>query len=517
LNDSPSASATAEPTIGPVSSNPQAASACERAERSFRNASTTIAYRDFDQANKLDPSLPLAQLRVALIDFQDAPSYAREHLQKALQLRERLSGPDRALLDGAEAWMVRDDPSDAIRKLQQGVEQYPRDALLRVYLAALQAKAGALQGALKTVDEAIAIEPALAMAWVRKGKLHLLLGELEAAAAAYDQCLKIAPTATDCLEERMGLRSRAGQCEQALQDAQSVVNADPKSDSGYYLKASLLAGMERPRETVFEVLKQRWDRIEDASDRKQTELTDRISYEQMQGKFADSLRLVAAWKESVAKAPDLIDHAGPATSLCELNLEMGRANAAAGAAADFLQKMDAYSPVQRNQDVSLIFVESLYRAGKLSRKQFDVRRSTWFKNPQLLWLHGYAMTARTAEEAREALSALRSPADIPSWHARSIATDLAVGKVYALAGRSSEALKYLKAAAGACDVLSDPMAHTQAHWYLGMALADTGDSAGACSAWQVVIRRWGDAPSQSVTAAQARKSAKAAGCKQEPL
>jgi eukaryotic-like serine/threonine-protein kinase len=504
-----SASASSQAAT-PISSNPEATLAWQRGERAFRGASTTIAHRELDQALKLDPAMAPALLRLALMDYTATPSHARELLQRASQNKERLGAADRALLDAAETWMVRNDRDGWIEGLSRAVGQFPRDGLLQTYLAVARAQKGDLQGALQAVDAAIAAEPGLGLAWLRRGRLQLLMGDLSASAEAYEQCLKLSSTAVDCLEERISLRSREGHCEEALADAQSVVNADPRSASGYFTKANLLAGLERPREAVFVALGQQWERIQDAAERKQGELNDRIAYEELQGHFQEALKLVGEWQTSIAQSPDLIDQAGPSASICELNLEIGKPGIAAQAATEFLARVEAYSPIQRNQDLSFVFLESLQRGGKLTNKQFEERRASWFRNEQLRWLHGYAMFARTREQAEAALAIVQDAGGVPSWHARSIASDLAVGKVYALAGRSAEALPYLKAAARACDVLADPMAQTQAHLYLGIALADSGDKQGACKAWQVVLGRWGT--SGSITAQETRKRAKDAGC-----
>jgi serine/threonine-protein kinase len=88
----------------------------------------------------------------------------------------------------------------------------------------------------------------------------------------------------------------------------------------------------------------------------------------------------------------------------------------------------------------------------------------------------------------------------------------AVGRVLLLAGRQADAVAPLRAAAASCSAIAVPIDHTHANLYLGQALEATGDTAGACAAYQVVLSRWGAAKPRSLSADLARKRARALGC-----
>lgn len=503
---------SAAPSTAPASSNAQASLAFDRAERAFREGSTARAYRDFDAAQKADPLLATAHLRMALIDVQTSPTFAREQFHDAWQQRERMRQEDRALAEAAEPYVLRDDLGEWEKRLEAACVRFPKDGLLRHYLAVAKAQRGDLQGALRTIDEAVSVEPQIGIAWMRKGRLHLLLNDETSARSAYDRCIELAPTATDCLEQRARMGARSGRCEDALRDVQALVNADPQSDQGYYMRGVLLAGMGRPQETVTAALRQRWERIEDTHERSEVELADRIGYAQHVGRFDEAETLALAWRKSVETAPDVIEHAAPAATLCELYLETGRSKEAGKAARAFLDKMDALSPVHRDQDVSFVFAESLYRAGMIGRAEYEKLRESWFRNPQLRWLHAHVIPARTEEEAVEALGSARGARDFPRSQQRGLETDAAIGRMYALAGRPADALPYLRSATVTCSAMNDPIAFAQAQLYLGVALAATGDARGACDAWQSLAQRWGGAKPLSKTAEEARRRAKEAEC-----
>ena len=86
------------------------------------------------------------------------------------------------------------------------------------------------------------------------------------------------------------------------------------------------------------------------------------------------------------------------------------------------------------------------------------------------------------------------------------------GKLYVLAGRHAEALPLLRRVVNGCEALESPLDHMRSAYYLGRALEGTGDVAGACAAYSIVLGRWGDARPPSVTANKARERGRALGC-----
>jgi serine/threonine-protein kinase len=90
--------------------------------------------------------------------------------------------------------------------------------------------------------------------------------------------------------------------------------------------------------------------------------------------------------------------------------------------------------------------------------------------------------------------------------------DAEVGRVYLMAGRPEEAVPYLRRAAASCTAFAAPVDQTRARLHLGMALEQTNDRDGACSAYRKVLDRWGHAKPRSVTADEARAHATKLGC-----
>jgi hypothetical protein len=236
------------------------------------------------------------------------------------------------------------------------------------------------------------------------------------------------------------------------------------------------------------------------------------------GDFADAERQGAALDRALAPVMDEQPHADLARALAELYEETGRPRRAAEVAQDFLRRRDAWTRSVMNEDygiakdaaLRLLAVER--RAGTLAPDAFEARRAEWLAGWSarlegdyrgFLWLHGWADVTTDGDDARRALAAAAKFPPLAPFHPVTLA-DAEVGRVLLLAGRAADALPPLRRAAANCGAFDHPFAHTQAHVWLGDALAAAGDRAGACAAWRVVIDRWGAARPPSVTAGLAR-------------
>jgi serine/threonine-protein kinase len=167
---------------------------------------------------------------------------------------------------------------------------------------------------------------------------------------------------------------------------------------------------------------------------------------------------------------------------------------------------------------------ALLRAGKISREAFMSRRDRWardwesrvsppFRNH--LWLHGYAATVSTLEDARDALSALARYEPLPPYRIQTL-VDEGVGATFLLGGRLDEAQSWLTQATRSCRALTFPVEHVRAHYWLGQASEALGDKPGACGAYRTVVERWGEAKPRSVTADRTRERMQAISCPKAP-
>jgi hypothetical protein len=137
-------------------------------------------------------------------------------------------------------------------------------------------------------------------------------------------------------------------------------------------------------------------------------------------------------------------------------------------------------------------------------------------DPRLVWTVSSAMPVRTAAEAAQALASY--PGGPVSWGGaperfeRAGFPHIFTGRALLLAGLHREAATYLRAGVSACNVLEDPFLHTRAHLWLGQALEGAGDASAACSAYGVVVARWGKAKPASKTAEEAAAKVRELAC-----
>jgi len=163
----------------------------------------------------------------------------------------------------------------------------------------------------------------------------------------------------------------------------------------------------------------------------------------------------------------------------------------------------------------------MLRGGKVSRESFAHQRDEWIASQQqargsmkgAAALGIYALGLQTPDEAREALRLFPQvvPPPVTSFKDPP-AMAAAFGRLYLLTGQPRQALPYLQQTVKACDTLRSPIEHTRSAWLLGQALEATGDTAGACTAYAQVLRRWGDASPPSLTAARAHERSRALRC-----
>jgi serine/threonine-protein kinase len=173
------------------------------------------------------------------------------------------------------------------------------------------------------------------------------------------------------------------------------------------------------------------------------------------------------------------------------------------------------------RDATPILLAAERSAGLLSNDEFEQQRAEWVAEwkqkiqpncKPFIWLHGYAAIAETPEDASRALAELPGYGEPPRYAPYTLG-DAAIGKVYYLAGRASEAIPYLQRAARSCLALISPFEHTSSHLLLARALAGEGKRDDACAALAVVLERWGNARPRSVTAEHARTLAASLGCR----
>ena len=529
------ASAThAPPTSTALTDLPAARSGNAEASASYlaglqgiRDASLLSAVSSLRRAVALDPALAPAHLHLAwLYAAQREMQSARAHFQSAMQLRASMSERDGAVLDATEPFVLREpaDLDEAEKRMAAASARWPGDAELAFFLGRHRQLLGRTAAATEAFDRALANDPKLALVWWARAIDAEDVGDFDAALAAYGRCLDVSPGAASCLRSRSTIHAQRGDCAEVEADARRTIAIEPSGYRAYDFLARALCARGRPIETVREALAQKWA-LYPEDRRASRKLADLAQLALLQGDFATAEKNALALEKLVASAQTELEHVEPARLLVDAYVEMGDVARAGRVAEAFRTRREAWIATRAFGDSALNnalpeLLAMSRRAGAISRESFETKRADWLREAKAsgsplwareLWVPGYAAPAETVEEAREALAALPSYAPLPPARDLTMA-DAATGKVYALAGRAAEALPYLRRGTVTCLALDEPVAHTRAHFMLGQALEASGDSAGACAAYAVVVARWGAATPRSVTGEKARARARGLGC-----
>jgi aspartyl/asparaginyl beta-hydroxylase (cupin superfamily) len=109
------------------------------------------------------------------------------------QLAEANPDHPKALLFQGVRTLQRGDPRGALALFRKAEAGDPRDVTVKLQLAMAQKLLGDLHGALRSLDEALAVQPYLLMALLSKGAILEKLGQPRVAAQSYRYALQVAP------------------------------------------------------------------------------------------------------------------------------------------------------------------------------------------------------------------------------------------------------------------------------------------------------------------------------------
>ena len=506
------------------SSNPAAIAAFREGLQALRDASWDVARGAFERATKADNGFGAAYLRFALIErFRTDTASTRLAFQRAVQLRGTMTERDQVLLDALEPLLQRDPPdvNETVKRIEEASNRYPRDAELINLLVTLQMRAEPSR-LLTLTDRCLELDPKYADCWHARSFALFRIGQEREALAALDRCVELVPAAVDCLRERVLARKYLGQCDMLEADVRQWITKDPSSAIAHdELAVALQAGGQRGpavKAAVEQAARRFRDqgRIEEAG-------RLRIHHAVISGDFETAERIARELEQDIADESLEEKHVVPALALVQLYGELGQDKRAAEVADRFLAQRSAWTqPVVRSiwWDPTVAFLEAKRRGGALDAVQYNLARASWESSfasstndmkQASIWFVGYAMPAQTEAQAREALAA--QPAIQPATFYAQMAprVEMWLGGVHYLAGDVERSLPHLEVAVRSCTALAEPIYHTVATYRLGVAREQRNDKQGACSAYRVVLDRWGRVKG-SVTAQGAAARAKALKC-----
>jgi serine/threonine-protein kinase len=501
--------------------NAEALAAYQEGVQQWRDGSARRSHASLDGAIKKDPAFAAAHLELAVqaLVNGDGPARAQQHYQKAYLHRDRLNARDADVLAAIEP-LVRAsaDLPAAEKKLGDASTKFKKEAVFEYLLGYVRESRLDFDDAKKNYEAAFSRDAQFMPALVAKGHVLMLIGSSKEALDAYGKCIQSSAAAAICLEQRILLLRDQGECEAMEQDARTWQNIEPEApDPSYQLAAALMA-RGAPIQSVEVALRQSWNaRKEDRAD---NEAEDTANVRLAQGDFAGAERATVDW-DNARPGQEVVLHSGPQQQLAFISYEEGDVQKSARIADGFLKILPALTPSPVGNDPTIWTAEYLFRAGRITKQELEDKRKTWLKEREanrtqqenmrlgpFRWAQLYGAFAETLDEAKDAIAKQDDFLPMPPESRRTTQFEAALGKTYALASRSEDALPPLHAITKACIALGQPILQTRSFYFLGMALEGKGDIDGAKKAYQVVVDRWGNAKPKSVTAEAAKKRLK---------
>ena len=266
-----------------------------------------------------------------------------------------------------------------------------------------------------------------------------------------------------------------------------------------------------PIESIAEALRRGREHATTPSDRAYHEAWDPIVLAILAGDFASAaaaLPAMEAWAASQTSASSVGDWAGTAINVLE---DLKRTRDAADVAEAYLKRLPVLTPDESNLGRSWALL-ARHVAGRVSETEFRADRESWAteeaaklppREANLVWFSFYGVTSVTAADAREALEALLRYSPLPPFDGNAY-REREMGHVLLLAGRVDEAIPLLRRAVRTCWGTNYVFSHHFAAEYLGEALEQNGDKAGACDAY-AGLRRARSTPPQVLSSRRRRR------------
>ena len=498
------------PTVTPSSSAPRPLSTVPQAEAVYREAMSlwhdgagAKAGLALKQAIQLDPGFAAAHLQLALQQASsNDPAGAQASFQSAYEHRHMLTARDSLLLEASQPFArVKPDIEEWETRMTAAVFQFPRDAELQFYLGRARDRQGDSEGAKTAYTAAVRIDEGFMPALAAIATAQMALGRTADGLATTERCIKRSPIASTCVETRYDLLFGAGECKRAREEAQHWSSLEPQSPRPFGALARALHADGVARASVEEVLARRWSLLQ-PGERKLGELRDRTSLAVLEGELSRAEELARDVDAALPLDADAFDHAEPARLRVHLLMEMDRMKDAAKVARSYLDRMDAWPAYPFAPSPSVGFFEPLHRAGELSKRELEARRSEWIGqekrrasearttalDPWILWATVHGSFAETRDEAMLALE--EAPKDRRPTQRQALFLDFTLGKIYALVGRWDEAIPHLERVVGSCSTFDAPLQIMKARLLLAQAQEAKGESAKARASYEKVAETW---------------------------
>jgi eukaryotic-like serine/threonine-protein kinase len=505
----------------PLSTVPAAEAAYKDGMGQWHDGAGAKARASLGRAIELDPTFATAHLELALqYASMNETAAAQASFQSAYEHRRMLVHRDERLLEASEPYIrLKPDVEEWETRIMSAIFEYPRDPELQYYLGRARQQQGDKENAKAAFSAALRLDEGFVPALASMAKIDQSLGNIAEGLATTDRCIRRSPVASTCVQTRYELLLAAGECKRAREEATTWGSLEPQSPLPFARLARALHADGAPRPSVEEVLARRWSLVP-AAKRKEEELWDRMQLAVLDGDFVRAEEIAREYDSALSPTADSFDHALPGRLRVNLLMEMDRMKDASKAARGFLDRLPAWPSYAFAPDPSLDFFEPIYRAGEMTKRELDEKRTEWLererqrsgegrspRDPWTLWANVHGSFAETREEAVDAFERAPRAQGMPGALA-SLYVDFTLGKVLTLLGKWDDAMTHLQRVVASCETFDHVMVITRARLFLAQAQEAKGDVANARANYEKVIETWPKAtPSRTLKRATERLAA----------
>jgi tetratricopeptide (TPR) repeat protein len=148
------------------------------------------AIRSFSRAVEIDPNFAAAYARLSIL-YNNAweVNSSRESVERAFNLRDRVSERERLFFVTGYDWILTGDLQKAAQTLELWAQSYPADSLPRTTLADYYMKRGEWERALVEAKKALNLDPGAGVNYLNLGSVYLALGRFDAANDVVSQAM----------------------------------------------------------------------------------------------------------------------------------------------------------------------------------------------------------------------------------------------------------------------------------------------------------------------------------------
>lgn len=205
----------------------------------MQNGEVTAAEAAYQEALRL--GVNRAEVVVPLGSAYLAQGKHRQVLEEKTFLAEGLPPATRLQIHlmRASAYADLGDPRNALRSIDEARAIDGRSAQAWLSEVPIRIRAGQLREATLAADRAIMLAPDLPEVYYHKGSIQHVQGDLKGALAAYDRVLAAQPTMVEARVARIGIYLDSSRFDDAAKDVAELRRLSPGEPRGAYLQALL--------------------------------------------------------------------------------------------------------------------------------------------------------------------------------------------------------------------------------------------------------------------------------------